>query len=69
MSVSSLTGRKIQWSYLASDLLVLALSATYLDWSRLACSLLTVMLSGQIIGLVQYVGRRESGAPVRAEET
>ena len=69
MSVSSLTGWKIQWSYLASDLLVLALSATYLDWSRLACSLLTVMLSGQIIGLVQYVGRRESGAPARVEET
>lgn len=69
MSVSSLTGWKIQWSYLASDLLVLALSATYLDWSRLACSLLTVMLSGQIIGLVQYVGRRESGVPARAEET
>ena len=56
-------------SSLASDLLVLALSATYLDWSRLACSLLTVMLSGQIIGLVQYVGRRESGAPARVEET
>ena len=44
MSISHVTGWKIQWSYLASDLSVIALSATYIDWERLACSLLTVML-------------------------
>ena len=55
MSISHVTGWKIQWSYLASDLSVIALSATYIDWERLACSLLTVMLSGQIIGWVQKI--------------
>jgi len=53
MSISHITGWKIQWAYLASDLTVLALSATYIDLERLAYSLLTVMLSGQIIGWVQ----------------
>lgn len=53
MSIVKWTGWKIQWAYLASDLSVLALSATYIDLERLACSLLTVTLSGQIIGWVQ----------------
>lgn len=66
MSISKLTHWDIQWAYLISDLVVLALSATYIDLSRLGCSLLTVILSGQIIGLVQRVGRRED-APAKAE--
>ena len=66
MSISKLTRWDIQWAYLISDLVVLALSATYIDLSRLGCSLLTVILSGQTIGLVQRVGRRED-APVKAE--
>ena len=66
MSISKLTRWDIQWAYLISDLVVLALSATYIDLSRLGCSLLTLILSGQIIGLVQRVGRRED-APVKAE--
>lgn len=66
MSISKLTRWDIQWAYLISDLVVLALSATYIDLSRLGCSLLTVILSGQIIGLVQRVGRRED-APVKVE--
>ena len=66
ISISKLTRWDIQWAYLISDLVVLALSATYIDLSRLGCSLLTVILSGQIIGLVQRVGRRED-APVKAE--
>ncbi len=65
MSISKLTHWDIQWAYLISDLVVLALSATYIDLSRLGCSLLTVILSGQIIGLVQRVGRRED-TPVKA---
>ena len=60
MSVSHLAHWDIQWAYLASDLVVLALSATYIDLGRLGCSLLTVMLSGQLIGLVQRVGTRET---------
>lgn len=66
MSISKLTRWDIQWAYLISDLVVLALSATYIVLSRLGCSLLTVILSGQIIGLVQRVGRRED-TPVKAE--
>lgn len=60
MSISHVTGWRIQWSYLISDLSVLALSATYIDLERLLCSLLTVMLSGQIIGWVQMAGKKES---------
>ena len=57
MSISAVSHWDIQWAYLISDLVVLALSATYIDWKRLACSLLTVILSGQIIGLVQKIGK------------
>lgn len=55
MSLSQLLGWNIQWAYLISDLVVLALSASYIPLSRLGYSLLTVMLSGQLIGLVQRV--------------
>jgi uncharacterized membrane-anchored protein YitT (DUF2179 family) len=53
MSLSSALKCKIQWVYLASDLSVLLLSATYIPWQRLGYSLLTVLLSGQIIGWMQ----------------
>lgn len=53
LSLSSLLKVKIQWVYLASDLIVLALSISYIPLGRLAYSLLTVILSGQIIGFVQ----------------
>lgn len=55
MSLSHVTGLRIQWIYLASDLLVLGLSTTYLSWERLGWSLVSVVLSGQIIGWVQKV--------------
>lgn len=61
MSISALTHWNIQWAYLISDLVVLALSATYIDLERLGCSLLTVLLSGQMIGLIQRLGGREEG--------
>lgn len=57
----SLSGRMkipIQWAYLASDLVVLALSLTYIPLRRILYSLLTVILSGQIIGFVQKIKRR-----------
>lgn len=53
LSLSSLLKVKIQWVYLASDLIVLALSISYIPLGRLAYSLLTVILSGQIVGLIQ----------------
>ena len=55
MAISHLTGWKLQWIYLVSDLLVLGLSATYIPLPRLAYSLLTVILSGQIVGWIQRV--------------
>lgn len=58
MSVSKLTGLKIERIYLISDLTVLALSATYLPLDKLACSLLTVILSGQLVGVIQRAGMR-----------
>ena len=58
MSLSRILKWDIQWVYLFSDLVVLALSATYIPWQNLGYSLLTVLLSGQIIGWVQKIGRR-----------
>lgn len=53
MSISRISGIKIQWIYLVSDLSVLLLSLTYIPLSRICYSLLTVVLSGQIIGILQ----------------
>lgn len=53
MSVSHITGINIQWAYLISDLIVLALSVSYIPINKLAYSLLTVILSGQLIGIIQ----------------
>ena len=58
MSLSRILKRDIQWVYLFSDLVVLALSATYIPWQKLDYSLLTVLLSGQIIGWVQKIGKK-----------
>ena len=58
MSLSRILKWDIQWVYLFSDLVVLALSATYSPWQKLGYSLLTVLLSGQIIGWVQKIGRK-----------
>ncbi|MBR2949306.1 MAG: YitT family protein [Lachnospiraceae bacterium] len=63
MAVSKATRMQIQWAYLISDLLVLALSLTYIPLSRILYSLLTVVLSGQIIGWIQNINipRRKNG--------
>ena len=55
MDYNKVLRQPIERIYLGSDLVVLALSATYLPLERLACSLLTVLLSGQIIGLIQRI--------------
>lgn len=52
MSLSGITGVKIQYVYLISDLAVLLLSLTYIPLLRIIWSLVTVVLSGQVIGLV-----------------
>ena len=55
MALHEVLHQPIERIYLASDLIVLALSATYLPLDRLGCSLLTVILSGQLIGLIQRI--------------
>lgn len=55
MSLSKITHLDIQWIYLISDLIVLALSLSYIPVRRIMYSLLTVILSGQIIGWMQRI--------------
>ena len=59
MALSTKFKIKIQWVYLASDLLTLLLSLSYIPVKRIAYSLLTVVLSGQLIGFVQRFGKKE----------
>ena len=59
MSLSHITKIPIQWIYLITDLSVLLLSLTYIPFRRIAYSLLTVILSGQIIGWIQKIPRKE----------
>lgn len=53
MALSHLLKCKIEWVYLASDLIVLLLSLSYIPAKRILYSLLTVVLSGQIVGVLQ----------------
>jgi len=57
MSLTHITKIPIERLYLISDLLVLVLSLSYIPLRRIGYSLLTVILSGQIIGLIQKVGK------------
>ena len=52
MSVNKLTGMKLKYFYLISDIIVLGLSLSYIPLSRIMWSLLTVVLSGQIIDII-----------------
>lgn len=55
MSLAKITKKEIQWIYLLSDLVVLAMSLSYIPLQRLIYSLLTVVLSGQVIGMMQRI--------------
>ena len=59
MSISRRVKINIRWVYLASDLVVLALSLTYIPLVDILYSLLTVVLSGQIIGFIDGVGKNK----------
>ena len=59
MSLNHITGWPIERIYLISDLTVLVLSLSYIPVRRIAWSLLTVVLSGQIIGLIQKINKKE----------
>lgn len=58
MCLSHVTKMKVETAYLLSDLIVLGLSLTYIPFSRIWYSLLTVILSGQIIGFIQRIGKK-----------
>lgn len=55
MSLSKLLHLNIRWTYLISDVTVLALSLTYIPITKILFSLISVVLSGQIIGLIQKI--------------
>lgn len=57
MALSARLRIDIRLVYLLSDLAVLALSLTYIPIGTILWSLLTVLLSGQLVGLVQRIGR------------
>ena len=59
MSFSHIFKLPIERIYLISDLTVLGLSLSYIPVRRIAYSLLTVILSGQIIGLIQKIPKKE----------
>ena len=59
MCLARVTGWDIQWIYMLSDFSVLALSVSYIPLERIGWSVLTVVLSGQIIGVIQKVGRKD----------
>lgn len=60
MSLSKITNINIQWMYMITDLLVLALSLTCIPVKNVLCSLVTVILSGQIIGRIQDIGKKKT---------
>lgn len=62
LSLSKLLHTKIQVIYLASDLIVLVMSLSYIPLRRIAYSLMTVIISGQLIGIVQDLGKREDAS-------
>ncbi len=55
MSLAKITPLSIQWIYLISDLVVLALSLSYIPARRMVYSLFTVILSGQLVGMIQKI--------------
>lgn len=69
MTISHVTKWPISRAYLFTDLVVLALSATYIPPKNLLCSLITVTVSSFLIGRVQTLGRKEpaAGVPLAAK--
>lgn len=59
MSLSHVLKAPIERIYLISDVTVLLLSLSYIPAGRIAYSLLTVVLSGQLIGWIQKIKKKE----------
>ena len=59
MSLNHILKTPIERIYLVSDLTVLGLSLSYIPLGKIIYSLITVILSGQIIGWIQKIKRKE----------
>lgn len=59
MSISKKMRLGIRWVYLISDITVLLMSLSYIPVTDILYSLLTVVLSGQIIGFIDNLGRKD----------
>ncbi len=59
MSLSKITGMKIELMYLVMDITVLGLSLCYIPLSKIVYSLVTVILSGRIIGWIERYGSKK----------
>ena len=68
MSISKIFKLKIQYVYLATDLVVLGLSLIYIPLSQIVYSLLTVVISGQLIGIVSGNRRQQRASNQEKEE-
>lgn len=53
MSINQVTGIKIEYIYLVSDLTVLLLSLSYIPLGRIVFSLISVVLSSTLVGVIQ----------------
>ena len=63
MALSHKTRLPISLVYLSTDALVLGLSLLYIPFTRIFYSLITVLLSGQLIGLIERIGRKDTAMP------
>ncbi|MEG1427230.1 MAG: YitT family protein [Oscillospiraceae bacterium] len=61
--ITHVTTCKIARAYLATDLIVLALSLSYIPVTKIVFSLVTVTLSSAIIGFIQKIGEERGLRP------
>lgn len=59
MSINDRWGIEVQWVYLFSDTMILLLSLSYIPLTRILYSFLTVFISGQIIGFIQKLDKKD----------
>ena len=69
LTISSVTGWKLAWAYLLTDIVVLGLSLSYISPVRIACSVLTVYVSSTTIDKVKHLDMsRVLGEPEEEKE-
>ena len=68
LTISKLTGCRISFSYLATDIAVLLLSLTYIPFRRIGFSIMTVLISSLLIGYIKDFSVRNKTVLVPAKE-